>query len=229
MPRRSITILIAVCATIATNSGALAEAPPKTVDTGLYAAPRENGARRWQIAPERRAALSLSPDSLEGVSTDLPAGTVLTNYGCQDHAGQKWCQVAPLRGGPKGYIRAKDLAPVAGPDGKVARGLDDSARRAKRKRFDETGTIQCAQERGQPLEPCSIGVSRSSGGDVTAAVTFPNGFARLLFFKHGTFISANPTMSGVGRDTDWQIETGLHLIRVDDQRFEIPHALLFAP
>ena len=34
-------------------------------------------------------------------------------------------------------------------------------------------------------------------------------------------------MSGVGTDTEWRRESGLHVIRVDDQRYELPDALVF--
>lgn len=69
--------------------------------------------------------------------------------------------------------------------------------------------------------------SRGSGRDATVVVTFPNGFSRTLYFAHGAFISANPTISGAGTDTDWRIESPHHVIRVDDQRFELPGSLVF--
>jgi hypothetical protein len=34
-------------------------------------------------------------------------------------------------------------------------------------------------------------------------------------------------MSGVGTDTDWSMAAGVFIIRVDDQRFELPEALVF--
>jgi len=106
-------------------------------------------------------------------------------------------------------------------------GLDDSKRRARNRDFDATGEIPCAQEQGQALGKCRVAVARSDGGDATAVVTFPNGFARGHYFVHGEFVAASATMSGVGTDTDWRLESGLHYIRVDDQRYELPDALVF--
>ena len=63
--------------------------------------------------------------------------------------------------------------------------------------------------------------ARSKGGDATVVVTFANGFKRTLYFAHGMFIRADTTMSGVGYDTDWQVEGNMHIIRVDDQRYEL--------
>ena len=85
--------------------------------------------------------------------------------------------------------------------------------------------VRCAQERGQALGHCSARAVPGEGDAVRVIVTFPNGFARTLFFEAGAFVRANPTMSGVGTDWDWSREGGRHLIRVDDQRFEIPDAL----
>ena len=111
-------------------------------------------------------------------------------------------------------------------DGVVATGIDDSGKRAKRKRFDATAEVPCAQERGQDMARCQVGVARSGGGDATAAATFQNGFVRLLTFEHGRFVRANTTMSGTGRDVEWSLTSGVYKIRVDDQRFEVPVAFV---
>ena len=87
-------------------------------------------------------------------------------------------------------------------------------------------TIACAQEQGEALGECEASLERGGTYDLTVTATFPNGFSRKLYFNGGAFVRANATMSGVGRDTDWQIKEGLHLIRVDDQRYEIPYALI---
>ncbi|MEM6940654.1 MAG: hypothetical protein AAF943_06320 [Pseudomonadota bacterium] len=197
------------------------------IAAGLTASPAEGGARRWQV--QRSAGLTLKrvPGGGQEVGNMLSEAAVVQNFGCAETNGSLWCKVRPLHGGPQGFASSADLAPIAGPDGVIARGMNDSAKRAKRKRFDATAVIQCAQEAGEALGPCPVGVSRSDGGDVTAAVTFKTGFTRLLFFMHGEFISAAATMSGAGRDTDWQVVEDVHLIRADDQRFEIPNEVLF--
>ena len=89
------------------------------------------------------------------------------------------------------------------------------------------GTVPCAQERGQALGMCYVAISRSDDGNTTVLVTFKNGFSRKLTFAHGAFVSGNPTMSGAGTDTDWRLVEDVHHIRVDDQRYLVPDALLF--
>ncbi|MEM1345681.1 MAG: hypothetical protein AAGI34_14030 [Pseudomonadota bacterium] len=97
---------------------------------------------------------------------------------------------------------------------------NDSIARARKGDFDETGTVSCAQESGERLKTCRAAVSRGAGV-ATVVVTFPNGFARALYFEGAAFVRASTTMSGSGRDIEWRVVGGLYAIRVDDQRFEI--------
>ncbi len=107
--------------------------------------------------------------------------------------------------------------------------LRDMEKHAKRGRFNSRTTLPCAQERGEPPGTCEAGVARGADGTAVVAVRFPNGFARHLRFAGGRFLSADTTMSGTGRDTDWALREGVHVIRVDDQRYEIPDAFVFGP
>lgn len=100
-----------------------------------------------------------------------------------------------------------------------------ATKRAKSGTFDASGDVACAQEVGEALAPCTANVARDANAAVVA-VTFPNGFARMLIFEDGAFLRGNTTMSGVGTDSEWVLEDGVYRIRVDDQRFEIPEALI---
>jgi len=91
--------------------------------------------------------------------------------------------------------------------------------------FQAEGKVQCAQEVGEALGPCAAEVAHSNAAAVVA-VNFPNGFARFLMFENGDFLRGNSTMSGVGTDAEWHRSEGVYHIRVDDQRFEIPQALI---
>ncbi len=87
-------------------------------------------------------------------------------------------------------------------------------------------SIACAQETGEVLGQCTYRIERDEKGKTTITVAFANGFKRRLFFKDGTFLKANTTMSGTGTDTDWNLKDGTHEIRVDDQRYEVPDILI---
>ncbi|MEP4365087.1 MAG: hypothetical protein ABJQ53_17100 [Roseibium sp.] len=154
-------------------------------------------------------------------------GAILSNMGCAPAADKLWCKVRPLESREKGYALAEFLVPAKGPDGIIPMGVDDSKHRAVKRKFDAKGRISCAQEQGQTMGKCRVAIARGVGGDATAVVTFLNGFSRKLTFVHGEFMKANSTMSGSGTDTDWSLTDGLHSIRVDDQRYELPDSLIF--
>ncbi len=97
--------------------------------------------------------------------------------------------------------------------------------KAKSKDFDASGDVACAQEVGEDLGVCSAQVAIQANA-AAVVVTFPNGFSRILTFEDGAFLRGNTTMSGVGTDTEWTLEDGIYRIRVDDQRFDIPEALI---
>ncbi len=191
-----------------------------------YLSAKDGGPRRLEVTAEQTAMFP-KPDLGATASLTLDHGAVLLNMGCQDADEAVLCTVRPFRGGPKGFVAATDLQPATAPDGVVPMGPNPTPKRAGKKDFDASGTITCAQERGQALGPCKAAVARSPGGDATIIATFPNGFARKLYFMHGEFTSASATMSGVGKDTEWRLENGTHHFRVDDQRFEVSDAFVF--
>ncbi len=197
------------------------------VDAAVIMAPEEGGPRRWRVTAADGLSLQRAPASGSPAIATVADGEILSNFGCLVAEGRPWCSVQPLGRRVRGYVAAESLRPVRGPDGTVAMGEDDSARRAGRGDFDATGRIACAQNPGQPLGECTVAVARGDGGDATVVVTFSNGFKRRLFFAHGRFISGDTTMSGTGFDSDWRREGDLFFIRVDDQRFELPAALPF--
>ena len=196
------------------------------LEAGLLQPPEDGGPRRWEVISDN-LQLHDAPSVDAEVISVFADGAVLSNLGCSETADQVWCEVRPFRGGVRGFSQAMHLQPAQGPDGVVPMGIDDSERRARKRDFDAKGEIPCAQEQGQAMGKCVAAVARSGGGDATVVVTFPNGFARRLFFVHGEFVSASATMSGVGTDTDWRLKNNLHFVRVDDQRYELPGALVF--
>jgi hypothetical protein len=107
----------------------------------------------------------------------------------------------------------------------VAADATAAADRARSGDFDATGEVRCALKVGQVPETCNAAVARA-GDAAIVVVTFPNGFARTLTFSDGKFVRGDATMSGVGTDNDWHRANGTYLVRVDDQRFELPVALV---
>lgn len=217
----TLTILLGSAMLLAFGSpGATLMAQEKT-EASLRKPPEEGGTRRWEVVGGALDVRNTPVIGAEAVGR-LPTGAVVSNLGCNATGDEVWCEIRSLRGGVEGFVPAKRLEPAAGPDGVVPTGVDDSKKRAKTRDFNSQGQIPCAQEQNQAMASCRAAVATSGGGDATIVVTFPNGFARDLYFLNGEFMRASATMSGVGTDTEWRLENDVYFIRVDDQRFEIP-------
>ncbi len=195
-------------------------------DEILQLPPADGGVRRWSVTNDDTPMFA-SPSADASLIGNFPQHTVLSNLGCSKDIDTLWCKVRPFRGGAAGFVPAQYLLAATGPDGTVPMGLDDSKARARKRDFDAKGSVFCAQNKGDALATCPASVARSTGGDATVVVTFANGFARQLYFANGEFIRASATMSGVGKDTDWAFQNGMHILRVDDQRYDVPNVLVF--
>lgn len=102
-----------------------------------------------------------------------------------------------------------------------------AATRAGKGDFDATGQVPCAQYSGQPMGQCDFGVSRASGGTATVVVTRPDGTTRALFFIEGKFNSADTAEADGYPEYSAGRERDLNLIRVGEERYEIPDAVIF--
>ncbi|UCE32339.1 MAG: META domain-containing protein [Burkholderiales bacterium] len=154
-------------------------------------------------------SLRAGPASGAEVLGEVAAGTVLRNRGCSGG----WCQVELPDGSLAGWADAERLEPA------------NTALRAGRGIFDATGIVPCAKGAGMPSTACPFGVARSESGEVTVVVRRPDGLNRALFFLQGQFAFADTSEAGVGRQASVRREAGLNLIRVGDERYEIPDAV----
>ena len=192
------------------------------------AAPEAGGPRNFVVKkvahPEPMRA---SASAVGRVVKRYPAGTVFDNLGCEHGKGGTWCDVQPLGGGPRGYVALAALKPAVGPDGRVATGPDDSALRAGEGRFDATGKLPCATAAGQPMSmQCDSGVARAGGGYATLVVTRPDGRKRAIFFRMGRAIGADTSQAEGSQPFRATREGDLNLVRVGDERYEIPDAAI---
>jgi hypothetical protein len=123
-------------------------------------------------------------------------------------------------------VAAEFLATATGPDGAPAVGPDDSALRAGEGRFDATGRIPCAQDAGQPMTDCEFGVARAGGGYATVVVKRSGNRTRAVFFRLGRPIGADASEAEGSKPFRATKEADLNLIRVGDERYEIPDAVV---
>jgi hypothetical protein len=213
-----IAVLMAPTTCAAAQNGSPADVP---------AAPNDGGPRNWQITGVSTALnLRAEPSTDAAVIAKYPSGTILHNLGCLRGDDRIWCDVQQLRGGPRGYVAAEFLSPAVGPDGTVATGPDESAFRAGQGNFDATGQLPCAQSAGQPLGQCEFGVARAGGGYATVVITTPGGIERAIYFVLGIPIGADTSEVAPGEFSASR-EGDLSLIRIGDERYEIPDTVVF--
>ena len=124
-------------------------------------------------------------------------------------------------------MAAEYLRPAISPDGSAAMGLDDSAVRAGQGQFDATGSISCAFAAGQAMTQCEYGVARAGGGYATVVIKKIDGRSRAIFFRMGRPIGADVSQSEGQLDFRVSKAGDLHRIRIGNERYEIPDAVVF--
>jgi heat shock protein HslJ len=201
--------------------------PPPPGGSDAPRGPEAGGPRNWVVTDlTGMLRLRAAPSTRAPVIGGYTPGTLLDNLGCLRAEGRTWCDVQRLGGGARGFVAADYLEPAVSPDGRVATGPDDSALRAGHGRFDATGRLPCAQERGQPIGQCQFGVARAGGGYATVVVTLPAGRERVLYFRMGQAIGADTSEAEGERLFSVTREDDLQHIRVGPERYEVPDAVV---
>lgn len=199
----------------------------KSSAADVPAAPEDGGPRNWEVTGVSRALnLREQPSTTARIVASYVPGTILDNLGCERAEGRVWCDVQQLGGGPRGYVAAEFLKPAVSPDGSVVTGPDDSALRAGQGEFDATGYIPCAQSIDQPMTQCGFGVARAGGGYATVVIRKPDGSTRAIFFRMGKPVGADSSEADGYPEFHATKKNDLHLIRVGDERYEIPDAVV---
>jgi hypothetical protein len=195
---------------------------------GVPAAPEDGGPRNWKVSGVSGALnLREQPSGTARVLTRYAPGTILSNLGCRRTDAGVWCDVQELGGGPRGYVSAEFLEPAVSPDGSVKTGPDDSALRAGQGKFDATGKLPCAQGAGQPMKECEFGVARAGGGYATVVVKRANdGRPRAIYFSMGRSIGADTSQADGYPEFRATKERDLHVIRIGNERYEIPDVVV---
>jgi hypothetical protein len=216
------TLTRGVCALVGLTFACLAEAGT------VPAAPEGGGPRNWAVTSTSGAVnLREQASTSAKVLAHYAPGTLLDNVGgCIEAQGRAWCDVQKLGGGARGYVALEFLRPAISPDGTARTGEDDSALRAGEGKFDATGKVPCAQHSGQPMTQCDFGVARAGGGYATVVVTRPDGRQRAIFFRMGKPIGASASQADGYPKFSASKDDDLNIVRVGDERYEIPDAVV---
>jgi hypothetical protein len=92
--------------------------------------------------------------------------------------------------------------------------------------YHATGEIPCSMGGGQPTGSCPFGVKREGGGSGLVTVTKPDGRTRTIFFQNGRAVSADVSQADYGKFSATR-QGDLNIIRIGQERYEIPDALPF--
>jgi hypothetical protein len=92
--------------------------------------------------------------------------------------------------------------------------------------YNATGNIPCAMGGGQPTTSCFFGVTREGNGTGTVAVKKPDGRTRAILFKNGRATGYDQSQADPGRFSATK-QSDLNIIRIGQERYEIPDAVIF--
>jgi hypothetical protein len=93
-------------------------------------------------------------------------------------------------------------------------------------RYHATGPIPCSMGGGAPTTQCNAGVVRQGGGTADVTVTKPDGRTRTIFFQNGRAVSADVSQADYGKFSASR-QGDLNIVRIGQERYEIPDALPF--
>ncbi len=195
----------------------------------VYVSPEEGGPRNWEVTGFVNDTLNLreQPSASAKIIDRFELGTILDNLGCQSIQGHTWCDVQKFGGGARGYVSSKFIKPAISPDGRAAKGPDDSALRAGRGEFDAKGNLPCSFLKKDAMKECEFVVSRAGGGYATVVITKPDGAKRAVYFRMGKAIGADTSQADGYPEFRSTKESDWNLIHVGNEFYKIPDAVIF--
>ena len=185
----------------------------------------QGGPDFWDVtgvdAPEK-LDLRETPSADGRVVAGFENGTVLRNQGCRISEGRRWCTVEKT---DDPSIRGWVLGEFLMESSYVEPGQPADARVAGTA-FHATGSIPCARWAGQPMTSCEFGVVREGGGSGYIEVFWPNGGNRVISFEAGTPASFDRSEADGAAQMTVSKESDLFTVRIGEERFEIPEAVI---
>ncbi len=173
----------------------------------------------WEVYGVRSALrLRAGPSAEHGVVGALNNGEVVRNLGCRMNGDTRWCRVETLREGQQGWAAGGFLREGTPPREPDRRGLVGNGQR-----FDATGALPCAPVLGQPTTSCDFGVIRERRpGYAGLWIAIGNGIERYFLFEEG-----KPVYSNGSGEIAVERLGDLQLLRLGEERYEIPDAVIY--
>ena len=186
--------------------------PPEFAD-GL-----SGGPDYWKVSAGGGYALNLraGPSTRYEAIGKLGNGEVLQNQGCRLTGDERWCAIRAAHSGVTGWVAGRHLVESAAPRSPAMTEADPVGNGVP---FDATGFVPCAARAGQPMRQCPFGVVREGPGNAGLWISLGNKMERQILFEGGSPVTTNSTET-----LSFEKTGDLFLIRVGDERFEIPEA-----
>ena len=92
--------------------------------------------------------------------------------------------------------------------------------------YHATSSIPCSMGGGAPTGSCPAGVKREGYGSAMVTVTKPDGRTRTIFFENGRAIGYDQSQADPGKFSASK-QADLNIIKIGQERYEIPDALPF--
>ena len=174
----------------------------------------------WKVSAGGGSALNLraGPSTRYAAIGKLRNGEVLQNRGCRLTGSERWCTIRAAHSGVTGWVAGRYLVESAAPQrpsvaegGPVGNGVP----------FDATGFVPCAAHTDQPTRQCPFGVIREGPGNAGIWIALGYGEERQILFEGGT-----PVATDSPKTLRFEKMGDLFVIRVGDERFEIPDAVV---
>lgn len=206
-----------------------------------YADGLQGGPDYWEVAGNGssiKVAIHAAASAASAVVGNVSGATVLRNQGCRMAEGRRWCQVETVAGLKlSGWtagdaLRESSYAGVPSQQKGAAAGASANfdrpvgGVRPKGSGFTATGQIPCAHIAGQPTTQCDFGVVRNGNGNGTLTVFWPEGGKRVIVFENGMPVSFDQSTADGKSVLAVERSTDLLLVRIGEQRLEIPDAVI---
>ena len=158
------------------------------------------------------------PATMHPVVGKAQNGEALRNRGCRMTGPDRWCSVRASGSGQQGWVAGRFLteavapqepAPMAG--GPVGEGAA----------FDATGAMPCATASGQPMRAWPFGVVRDGPGKAGVWIALGEGQERQIPVQAGA-----PVATNVATPLTFDKKADLFFVRVGEERYEIPEAVV---
>ena len=188
--------------------------PPEFAD-GL-----SGGPDYWKVSVSDASALNLRP----GPSTryqsigKLHNSEVLKNHGCRLTGGERWCAIRAAHSGITGWVAGRYLVESPAPQRPA---MTEDGPKGNGIRFNATGFVPCAVRASQPMRQCPFGVVREGPGNAGLWVALGGGAERHILFE-----SSVPVVTNSADTLSFEKAGDLFLIRIGDERFEVPDAAI---